>query len=66
VQSTKDSNPRHDSYSSSKRQAKSFLNLTYLIPTGAPRTIAPNALMNAPGMGGEKMCSKIKEMKRGK
>jgi hypothetical protein len=28
--------------------------------------IAPNALRNAPGMGGEKMCRKIREMKRGK
>jgi len=25
-----------------------------LIPTGALRTIDPNALRNAPGMGGEK------------
>jgi hypothetical protein len=31
-----------------------FLNVTYLIPTGALRTIDPNALRNAPGMGGEK------------
>jgi hypothetical protein len=37
-----------------------------LIPTGAPRTIAPNALRNAPGMGGEKMCRKIREMKKRK
>jgi hypothetical protein len=37
-----------------------------LIPTGAPRTIAPNALKNAPGMKKERVCSKIKEMKRRK
>lgn len=46
------------------KEAKSLLNLTYLIPTGAPRTIAPNALRNAPGMDGKRLCSKIKEMKR--
>jgi hypothetical protein len=40
--------------------------LTYLIPTGAPTMIAPNALRNPPCMDGKKMCSEIKEMNGGK